>query len=86
MRVRILKPAERPGLGIEFAREIRLILNRIKAHPYAWTKIDPAIRRCPADRFPYSAIYQIVRQEIVIVAFMHHKRHPEYWRDRISRE
>ncbi|MHB9106839.1 MAG: type II toxin-antitoxin system RelE/ParE family toxin [Armatimonadota bacterium] len=99
MRVRILSPAERelldaieyynaerPGLGIEFAREIRLTLNRIKAHPYAWTKIDPTFRRCPTDRFPYSAIYQIVPQEIIVVAFMHHKRHPEYWRNRITRK
>ena len=97
MRVRLLKPAERelldaidyynterPGLGIEFAREARLTINRIKAHPYVWLKIDPAFRRCPTERFPYSVLYQIVQQEIVIVAFMHHKRHPEYWRDRIS--
>lgn len=99
MRVRVLQPAEgelrdainyynseRPGLGIEFAREIRLTINRIKAHPYAWTKVDDEIRRCLTDRFPYSALYQIIGQEIIIVAFMHHKRHPEYWRDRISRQ
>jgi len=96
MRVRILSPAEsefieaiehynaeRSGLGIVFAREIRLTLNRIKAHPYAWPMIDAAFRRCPTDRFPYSAIYQIKQQEIIIVAFMHHKRHPDYWRNRI---
>lgn len=96
MRIRILQPAERelldvinyynserPGLGIEFAREIRLTINRIKAHPYAWTKIDPAFRRCPTNRFPYSVIYQITRQEIIIIAFMHHKRRPQYWRKRL---
>ena len=76
--------AERPGLGIEFAREIRLTINRIKIHPYAWIKVDHALRRCPTNRFPYSVLYQIIQNKIIIVAFMHHKRHPEYWKDLIN--
>jgi len=93
MRVRILLPAERElvaavdyynaeraGLGIEFAREIRLTLKRIQAHPYAWSIIDHDIRRCPTDRFPYSVLYTVTQDEILVVALMHHKRHPDYWR------
>ncbi len=70
MRVRIIQPAEcevldavtyyndqRPGLGVELAREIRMTTKRIKVHPYAWTRIDENIRRCPTDRFPYSILY-----------------------------
>ncbi len=96
IRVRFIAPAkrevldaidyyneQRPGLGIELAREIRLTTRRIKEHPFAWIKIDENIRCCPANRFPYSLLYQIINKVIVIIALMHHKRNPDYWLDRL---
>jgi len=96
MRVRIIQPAkselseaidyynnERPGLGVEFAHEVRLTIKRIVSHPFAWAKIDVNLRRCPTNRFPFSIIYYIKDNSIIVIAVMHQKRRPKYWRDRL---
>ena len=33
-------------------------------------------------RFPFALLYKISGDEVVILAVMHLKRHPSYWRDR----
>ena len=35
-----------PGLGFEFASEIKRTIDRIKRHPLAWTKLNNEVRRC----------------------------------------
>ena len=97
MRYRMMSPAEiellaaieyyhreRPGLGLEFALEVQCAICRIQEHPFAWTKLETDIRRCPVTRFPFSIRYLLEKQEIVIIAIMHHKRKPGYWRTRLS--
>lgn len=71
--------SERPGLGYEFANEIRTTLARINSFPEVWPVIDNGIRKCIVKRFPYALIYSIQNDLIVIIAVMHMKRKPGYW-------
>ena len=75
---------ERQGLGDEFLEEIEQSISRILGFPEAWGEMSPQIRRCLTRRFPYGIVYQILDQEILIVAVMHLKRRPMYWQDRIQ--
>jgi len=71
------------GLGDDFAAEVLNAINRILTHPEAWTKLSKRTRRCRTKRFPYSVIYQIRGDRILVVAVAHSKRKPKYWRDRL---
>jgi plasmid stabilization system protein ParE len=74
---------QRPGLGDEFAEEVRKTLERIRNHPGAWTNLGEGVRRCRTDRFPYGLVYFVKDEDILIVAVMHLHRNPGYWRDRL---
>lgn len=74
--------AKRPGLGYEFAAEVRSAFERIGAFPDAWPLFSARSRRCILSRFPYGILYQIRTDRILVVAVMHLKRDPEIWRQR----
>ena len=75
---------QRPNLGNEFAGEIANTIKRILRYPEAWRRISKRARRCRTKRFPYSVIYQIRDDRVLIVAIAHDRRKPFYWRDRIK--
>lgn len=74
----------RAGLGEEFAAEVRSTVGRILLNPTAWSKLSENARRCRLRRFPYGLIYQIRRDQILILAVMHFRRSPGYWRSRLN--
>jgi hypothetical protein len=74
---------QRPGLGEEIAREVELAIQRIVNLPEAWTLLAPNIRRCRINRFPYGLVYTVRPEGIVIIAVMHLRRMPGYWKDRL---
>lgn len=73
---------QRGGLGFEFAAEVEQALERIYHYPDAWSQLSLQMRRCVINRFPYSVIY-VIRTEIIIVAIQHHHQEPESWRSRV---
>ena len=96
MKVRFLTPAEiemlesavyyetqARELGENFIDIIEEAVVDIAENPQAWPEIDQAIRRRLVRRFPYSILYTVHEQEIIIVAVMHQKQKPRYWLDRL---
>ena len=70
------------GLGSAFVEELYREL-RIVGHPYAWSPGSRGTRSCLMNRFPYSIIYRVSADEIVVVAIHNHSRDPRRWEDRI---
>lgn len=70
------------NLGLEFATEIYMTIQRILNFPKAWQILDSDIRRCLTNRFPYGVIYYEKNNEIVILAVMQLNRKPYYWKNR----
>ncbi|MHB1100705.1 MAG: type II toxin-antitoxin system RelE/ParE family toxin [Burkholderiales bacterium] len=70
------------GLGLDFSVEIYAAIQLIVAHPNAWPVLEEDVRRCLVNRFPYGILYAIDLEEIVILAVMHQRRRPDYWKDR----
>lgn len=70
------------GLGTDFAAEIHAAIQRAVVLPLAWPRIDGDIRRVLSNRFPYGVLYAIDDGTIYILAVMHLRRHPDYWRER----
>ena len=72
-----------PGLGYEFAVEIKAGIKRIKSFPLAWPSFQKEIRISHVNRFPYGILYEIRQKEIIVFAIMHLKKNPERWEDNL---
>jgi hypothetical protein len=70
------------GLGYDFSIEVFATIQHIVIYPTAWPVIEEGVRRCLVHRFPYGVIYSIEQEEILILAVMHLRRHPGYWKNR----
>ena len=64
--------------------EIKSAKKLITEYPEAWKPLPGNLRGFPLHRYPYTIIYHVSGEEILIVAYAHFKRRPAYWRDRLS--
>ena len=71
-------------LGIRFYREIERLIFEVCAHPQRFRRFDPPARRHFSHWFPYAVIYLDEPDCVWIVALMHMKRKPGYWRCRLE--
>ena len=62
--------------------EIESAKADISKNPLQFQAISKKYRKASLKVYPYKIIYHIVDNEILIVAFAHHKRKPYYWRSR----
>ena len=72
------------GLGNRFIEELELTLTRIKVNPMAWQKAGSLTHRCLLHRFPYSVIYQIRNDSILVVAIACTHQKPNCWIGRLE--
>jgi toxin ParE1/3/4 len=73
------------GLGGRFFDEMEGLLRDILNMPDRYRLFDPPARRHFSDVFPYAVIY-LEREDVLwVVAFMHMKRKPGYWKERLFR-
>ena len=72
------------GLGNDFLNDIQRVVDNLRQHPYLGHRIDRNLRRMLLHRFPFSLIYSVNLDEILIVAVAHHGRRPGYWQDRLD--
>lgn len=71
------------GLGVEFLVEVQRVIDLVREHPQFGPSLDPQFRQAFLHRFPFSLIYSIEADSILIVAVAHQRRRPEYWRYRV---
>ncbi len=74
-----------PGLGYEFAAEVKRAFDRIKVFPEAWQYFSKRSRRCLLNRFPYGILYRVESEIVLVGAIMHLNRDPKNWRLRTSK-
>lgn len=71
-----------PKLAEQFIREIDSAFAIIATHPLSFPKAYKKTRKINLIRFPYKVIFEMRKQEIIIIALAHHKRKPKYWKGR----
>ena len=71
-------------LGVRFYREMERLFREVCAHPERFWAFDPPVRRHLSGDFPYAVVFLEKPQHIWVVAVMHMKRRPGYWRGRID--
>jgi plasmid stabilization system protein ParE len=72
------------GKSVDFLDELDRVVRLIKAYPLAFPEVELEIRRCLFARFPYSLIYGVDGETIVVIAVAHSHREPLYWIDRLD--
>lgn len=70
------------GLGRLFLDEVERGFLRIAERPEAWSILSSPYRRCLLTEFPYGIIYRNESQRIYVLAVMHLRREPGYWKNR----
>ena len=73
-----------PSLAKAFYTEVENAIDKIVENPDVYPVIDEDVRRCLARRFPYTILYTIEQNYILILAVMHCSREPSYWKHRLS--
>ena len=76
--------SEDPGLGSQFAAEVRKTIERILQFPNAWTSLSKRVRRCQVNRFPYAVFYSLKNDIVVVIAGLHNHREPRTWQTRVE--
>ena len=72
-----------PVLGVRFYDEVVRLILQVRAQPDRFWMFDPPARRRLSRLFPYSVVYLDRPEQIWIVAIMHGKQRPGYWRHRL---
>jgi plasmid stabilization system protein ParE len=73
-----------PSLGEAFAIEAAVSIVKILEFPLIWPVLEHPVRRCLTHRFPFALLYAIDEDEIRVIAAMHLRREPGYWKSRIE--
>ncbi len=71
-----------PGLEIRFLDVLEDVLRRIQRHPQIYRKVNGNLRKCKLPRFPFGVIFRVRTRYIEIIAVMHLRKAPGYWKHR----
>ena len=74
--------AQRPGLGREFLDAAEAAVKQVMATPRGFAVAYKDRRRVLLARFPYSIVYRLIDDDVVVIAVVHAKRNPRVWRRR----
>jgi plasmid stabilization system protein ParE len=66
-------------LGTDFLDDVLRAIDRLCDYPQAGETIASGFRRTLLHQFPFSLVYAIEENTIVIVAVAHQSRRPGYW-------
>ena len=71
---------ERPYLAKLFIVEINKGLDLLERYPESGTQFWEDYRRIMIQTFPYFIVYRVSGDEMVVTAFAHQHRKPDYWK------
>jgi toxin ParE2 len=79
--------ARRPGFGGFFQESLLRCVDQIAETPRRYARVEAPvsareIRNLSLDGFPYSVIYEVFEDEVVILAVAHQHRRSAYWKSR----
>ena len=71
-----------PGLGARFTAAVEEAAARALAFPLSGSPSRSNTRRVMVKGFPFSLVYRMELDGIVVFAVAHHARRPFYWQSR----
>ena len=75
--------ARRKGLGKAFRNELDTVISTLLDFPESAPVVsDRGVRRRLLTRFPYTVLYVLRDDLLLVLAVAHTSRAPDYWRNR----
>jgi plasmid stabilization system protein ParE len=74
---------ESPGLGDRFLEDFLSLIERLGRYPESGKRTSKRMRVAGLQSFPYSVVYRLEGNRLLVVAVTHQSRRPGYWKDRI---
>jgi len=71
-----------PDLEVRFLEALNDTISRIMRNPLIYRRIEGEVRKCRILRFPYGVIYRFSNDRIEVIAVMHLRQRPGYWKSR----
>ena len=76
-----------PDLGLDFLDAVARALEAIEATPQRFGRVPKLrtqrdVRRYILPRFPYTIVYEVLADEVLVLAVAHDRRRPHYWKYR----
>lgn len=71
-----------PDAARRFQEALQRALMQVAQAPQRWPILVDDLRKRPLHRFPYRIVYRARQDHVLIVAIMHERQRPEYWRGR----
>jgi toxin ParE1/3/4 len=71
-----------PGLGRDFFEEVERVFRLVGENRGAGASLEPPYHRFVCRRFPFAVIYRERMGGALVLAVMHQRRQPGYWKDR----
>jgi len=75
---------DNPQAAARFYDEIERLIHDVRRQPDLFPVLSPPLRRHFSDVFPYALLYEDEPDRVWIVAVMHMKRRPGYWKSRLK--
>jgi toxin ParE1/3/4 len=69
-----------PSAAKAFRVEVLAAFDLIARAPEQWTLWDDTVRRYVLKQFPYTVYFEILGNELRILAVGHHRRRPGVWK------
>ena len=70
------------GLGERFLKQVEETTGRIVSSPDAGAPLTGGLRKRLVPGFPFTMIYRVLDDHVVILAIAHQHRRPGYWQQR----
>jgi plasmid stabilization system protein ParE len=73
---------QRAGLGVQFAEQVQAAFRQISRQPEIHPPVIRDIRRARIARFPYTLIYRVRGDRVIVLGVFHDRRDPKRWQGR----
>jgi len=73
---------QQAGLEKRFIEDLEDGIEKVCAHPLRYKVVEGDVRKCRLEHFPYLLIYQVQSEQVEIIALMHLRKQPDYWKNR----
>ncbi len=74
---------QRSNLGRRLADEITSLLDRIRKTPLQFPAVGEGVRRALLHRFPYAVYFLLEDNAVTVLAVLHQRRDPQFWKRRL---
>lgn len=75
--------ARNHAVSLRFARAVEQTTDAVGEMPFRFAEIYPGKRHARVNDFPYSLIFTVDEERILILACFHGKRNPRLWHTRV---